>query len=211
MLSTNQIAKCFKLYYLKNYLRYNVHFLHVAGYPWKLQLNHVIFVGFGQACLGMPSVLQNNKAPISLGRVDLFYLFVACSYTSMETTVLSCCFSWVWSGMPKVLWKGLSDFIDFLHVIICILLDIHWSCKNMVFWAGIVRHRLSANQIVGCFELKILKSYMRYQVDFLLPLNLQKISCYFGLCCKLLLANQFAGFFTFDLFNLLILIPGVHC
>ena len=55
-----------------------------------------------------------------------------------------------------------------------------------------------------------LKNYMRYQVDFLLPLKLQKI-CYFGLCHKILLVNQFAVFFTFDLFDLLILIPGVHC
>ena len=53
--------------------------------------------------------------------------------------------------------------------------------------------------------------YMRYQVDFLLPLKLQKISHYFGLCWKILLANQFAGFFTFDLFDLLILILRVHC
>ena len=52
---------------------------------------------------------------------------------------------------------------------------------------------------------------MRYQVDFLLPLKLQKISYYFGLCWKILLANQFAGFFTLDLFDLLILILGVHC
>ena len=52
---------------------------------------------------------------------------------------------------------------------------------------------------------------MRYQVDFLLPLKLQKISYYFGLCWKILLANQFAGFFTFDLFDLLILILGIHC
>ena len=47
---------------------------------------------------------------------------------------------------------------------------------------------------------------MRYQVDFLLPLKLQKISYYFGLYWKILLANQFAG-----LFDLLILIPGPHC
>ena len=54
---------------------------------------------------------------------------------------------------------------------------------------------------------------MRYQVDFLLPLKLQKI-CYFGLCRKILLANQFAGFFTFELFDFLILILGgplLHC
>ena len=52
---------------------------------------------------------------------------------------------------------------------------------------------------------------MRYEVDFLLPLKLQKISYYFGLCWKILLSNQFAGFSTFDLFDLLILIPGVNC
>ena len=68
--------------------------------------------------------------------------------------------------------------------------------------------RLSANQIIRYFKLK---SYMRYQVDFLLPLKLQKISYYFGLCWKILLVNQFAGFFTFDLFDLLILIPRDHC
>ena len=52
---------------------------------------------------------------------------------------------------------------------------------------------------------------MRYQDDFSLPLKLQKISYYLGLCQKILLANQFAGYFTFNLFDLLILIPAVHC
>ena len=51
---------------------------------------------------------------------------------------------------------------------------------------------------------------MRYQVEFLLPLKLQK-TYYHGFGCKILLVNQFAGFFAFDLFNLIILIPGVHC
>ena len=87
-------------------------------------------------------------------------------------------------------------------------MDIHWSYQNLLFWAGIVWHRLSANQIVGCFKFKKLKNYIRYQVDFLLPMKLQKLSYYFGLCWKILLANQFAGFFSFDL---LILIVGVHC
>ena len=48
----------------------------------------------------------------------------------------------------QYLWKGCSDFVDFLQVVICILLDIHWSFKNMLFWACIVRHSLSTNQIV---------------------------------------------------------------
>ena len=31
-----------------------------------------------------------------------------------------------------------------------------------------------------------------------------------GYDAKILKANQFAGFFTFDLFNVLILMPGIH-
>ena len=52
---------------------------------------------------------------------------------------------------------------------------------------------------------------MRYQVDFLLLLKIQKISSYFGLCRKVLFGNQLVGFFTFNFFDLLILIPGAHC
>ena len=79
------------------------------------------------------------------------------------------------------LWIGLNDFVDCLHVVIYMLLDIHWSYKNMRFWVGIVRQGLSANQIARCCKLKILE------------------------------ANQFAGFFTLDLFGLLILKPGIDC
>ena len=125
----------------------------------------------------------------------------------------------MWSDMPKVLQNNKSLillervewFVGFLHVVICILLDIHWSYQTLLFWAGFVRYRLSANQIVRFLKLNNLENYMNYQVDFLLPLKLQKISCYFGLCRKILLTNQFVGLFTFDLFDLLILIPGVHC
>ena len=44
---------------------------------------------------------------------------------------------------------------------------------------------------------------MRYQIDFFASIETLKI-CYFGLCQKMLLTNQFAGFITFDLFDLLI-------
>ena len=102
MLFTNQIAGFFKLYFLQKYSRYNINFLHIVRCP---KLTNVIFVGFGQACLGMLNLLLSNKVPISLGTVELFCLFVACSYTSMEATVLSCHFIWVWSWscVPKVL------------------------------------------------------------------------------------------------------------
>ena len=56
---------------------------------------------------------------------------------------------------------------------------------------------------------------MMYQVDCLFPLKLKKISFYFGLCRQILLPNTLGvsagGFFTFDMFELLILILGVHC
>ena len=78
---------------------------------------------------------------------------------------------------------------------ICILrvIDIHWSYQNLLFWAGIVWDRLSANVL----NLKKVENYTSYQVDILLPMKLQKISYYFGLCWKILLANQFADFLYF--------------
>ena len=94
----------------------------------------------------------------------------------MEATVL-CCFSWVWSSMPKVLWsnkyqylwKGLSDFADVLQVVICILWDIHY------------------------FELAL--SGMASE-----PIRLSDVA-----------PSHFAGFFTCGLFDLLNVIPRVHC
>ena len=107
--------------------------------------------------------------------VELFCLFVACNYTSMEATVLSCRFSWVKFSEAtnhEYLWQGSCDFVDFFA---SSYLDIHWSYKNMLFWAGIVKHSLSVNQIVRCFKLKKLKKDVRYQVDFFLPLKLEEI------------------------------------
>ena len=66
-------------------------------YVWSAMLN-----------LSILNLLQNNKVPISLGRVELFCLFVACSYTSKEDTMVSCHFVWVWSCMPKILWNNKS-------------------------------------------------------------------------------------------------------
>ena len=116
-------------------MRYNVLFLHVVRYPWKLYLNLVIFAGFGQACQGMSKVLQNNKATISMVKVELLCLFVACSYTSMEATELSCCFSCVWSGVPKVLWSNKSPTS---------LERVLWFCR---FFASSYLHLVNADDI----------------------------------------------------------------
>ena len=110
----------------------------------------------------MSKVLQNNKVTIFLGRVELFCLFVACSYTSWKLQCYPVVLVWYGPACPnfseatnhQYIWKGSCDFVDFLQVVICIMLDIHWSYKNMLFWAGIVGHSLSLNQIVRCFKLK---------------------------------------------------------
>lgn len=111
----------------------------------------------------------------------------------------------------QYLWKLFSDFADFLHVVFCILLDINWSYKNMLLWVAIARSRLSTNQILKCFKQEKLENYMRCHVDFLLLLELQKNHAFWGYDPKKLLADLFTGFFTFELFDLLILIPGIHC
>ena len=55
------------------------------------------------------------------------------------------------------------NWADWLNICILRVMDIHWSYQNLLFWAGIVWHRLSANQIVRCFKLKKPRKYMRYQ------------------------------------------------
>ena len=122
----------------------------------------------------MSKVLQNIKATISLGTVELFCLFVLCCYTSMEATVLSRWFSWVWSNMHKSPWSNKSPISLERVMWFCWFFEssyLGWNCQV---------YNLSANQIVRCFKLKKLKKNMRYQVDFLLPLKLEEILCYFG-------------------------------
>ena len=178
-----------------------------------------MIVRSGQTYLVISNLLQNNKISISLWRAELCCLFVASRYLSMEASVLSCHFIWVWSCMSKVLWynkssislERLSDFVGFLHVVICIFLDNHWSYKNMLFWVGIVRHRLSANHNVRCF--KKLENSMMYQVDFLLLLKLWKI-CYFGLWPQKSLDQSVCRMFYFWLnwlVNLNAMGPLLHC
>ena len=134
----------------------------------------------------MSKVLQNNKAAISLGRVELFCLFVTFSYTSMEATVLSCPFSWVWCSMPNVLWsnKSLISFVNLFSGSYGIL---GWHSD----WAG-----TSANHIVRCFKLKNLKKEIRCQVDFFLPLKLEEM-CYFGLLPQNTLGQSTCRIFYF--------------
>ena len=106
----------------------------------------------------------------------------------MEATVSSCHLFGYCPTYPKFceitycqyLWKAFSDFVDFLHVVIRILLDILWSYKNMLFWVDSVSHTLLSNGIVRCFKLKKLENYIRLQIHFLLPLKLRKHNAVLG-------------------------------
>ena len=103
----------------------------------------------------------------------------------------------------QYLWRGWVILLTFCKYLLA-------SCWISIEATKICYFGLSGNQIIRCFKLKKLEN-LRYQVDCLLPLKLQKISCYFGISHQMLLVNPFAGFFTFDLFDLLILILGIYC
>ena len=142
-------------------------------------------VSHSQVC---PMFSKITKQQHLLEGLRFIYLFVACSYMSTENTLLACCFSWVWFVIPKVLrkkslekveWFSLFFACSFLYFVRYLL-----KLQKYAFWAGIVRHRLSANQIFRCFELKNLENYMRCQGDFLLPLKLQKFIAISGYYSK---------------------------
>lgn len=48
-----------------------VNFLHLAGNPWKHQIDHGFLGKYGQVCLGMPKVLRNDNLPIFQEIVEL--------------------------------------------------------------------------------------------------------------------------------------------
>ena len=165
----------------------------------------------------MPNVFGNNEAPTSPERVELFCIFVACSYTSMETTVLSCSFSWIWSDMPKVLQNNKSPIS---------LEKVWWLCWFFAFsYLHVARYKIKLQKyaIFGWYcrlsdflNLKNSKTIWDVTLIFYMvrqPLKLQNhfIQFWVILGSQILLVNQFAGFFTFDLIDLLILIPGIHC
>ena len=115
-------------------MRYKVQILPVVRYPCKLQLNHAIFVG--KACPSMSNFLQNNKAPISLEKVELFYLLhvVTHPWKLQPYHAVLVGYGLVCPKFSKItnleyVWKRQSDFVDFLHVVIYMLLDIHCQAK----------------------------------------------------------------------------------
>ena len=120
--------------------------------------------------LGHANLLQNTKYQYLWEGLSYFvyllhvvtYLWKLQCYHTILSGYDSVCVKFSEITNRQYLCKGFSDFVDFLHVAICTLLDIHWSYKNMLFWVGTVRYRLSANRTVRCFKLKKLENYMRY-------------------------------------------------
>ena len=125
----------------------------------------------------------------------------------------------VWSSMPKIFWSNKSPIFSERVVWFCWffassylhLVRYHWGYKNMLFWAGIVRHSFSVNQIVCCFKLKKFKKDMRYQLDFFLSLKLEEILCYFGLWPQNTLGQSICRMFYIWLVKLNTGGPLLHC
>ena len=107
--------------------------------------------------------------------------------------------------------NDLMNWADWLNICILRVMDIHWSYQNLLFWAGIVWHRLSTNEIVRSFKLKKLRSYMRYQVDFLLPWKLQKISLFWVMLENTVGQSVCRIFWFVWLVNLNTRGPLLHC
>ena len=163
----------------------------------------------------MPNVLQNNKLSISLERPSYFvYLLhvvthprkLQCYHVVLVGYVPACLkFSEITNH--QYLWRGLSDFDDFLHVVICILLDIHWSYQNFgLVLSGIGSHPITLSDVLNLQKLKTIRG-----------INL--IFCFHWSCKKYAFLGYAAKYssriswriFYFWLVWLISLNTGVHC
>ena len=109
------------------------------------------------------------------------------------------------------LWKGSYNVVGFLQVAFYILLDIHWSYKKCYFGLALSG---KSSQPIRCFKIQKLKKDMMYQVNFLLPLKLEEISCYFRLWRQNTLGQSVCRIFYFWLVWLVKLNIGdplLHC
>ena len=70
-----------------------------------------------------PTISKTKQQYFWEGLSYFFYLLRVVKHYSATAIVLSSCFGWVWSGpaqdslkqlISNYLWKGLSDFADFL-------------------------------------------------------------------------------------------------
>ena len=160
--------------------------------------------------------LQNNKAPVSMGMVEVFCLFVACSCWSKEATALSCCFSWVWSSMPKVLWnisgKGwkVEWFCRFfgcsyLHLVRYLLKLQKYAIFGLAL-SGIGSQTIRLSDVLNLKNLKIIweRSW------FFASIEATKI-CYFGLWLQNTLGQTVCWISYFWLVWLVNLNTGGHC
>ena len=84
----------------------------------------------------------------------------------------------------QYLWRGLSGFVDFLHVVIYILLDIHWSYQKLLYWAGIVRHRPQPIRLSDVLNLKKLKTMWGFKLIVCLHWRYRKYHAISGYAAK---------------------------
>ena len=127
-------------------------------------------------------------------------------------------FCWIWPSISKILWNNklaislerVEWFCCFLHVVICILLislEATIICYFGLALLGIGYQRIRLSDVLN---LKNMKTVWGNKSIFCFHWSYKKYAI-LDYDPKILLANQFAGFFTFDLFELLILIPVVYC
>ena len=96
---------------------------------------------------------------------------------------------------------------------ICILrvMDIHWSYNNLLFWAGIVWPIFQPTRFSDVSKFKNLKAILRIKLIFCFYWSCKKYRTILGSTGKYSWPISLQDFFTFDLCDLLILIPAVHC
>ena len=118
----------------------------------------------------------------------------------------------MWDSLTRCIWQMIQwiDQIDwiFLYWEWCISIEATKICYFGLALSGIGSQPTTLSDVLN---LKNLKTIWGIRLIFCFHWSYKKYHTILGHARKYSWPNQFAGFFTFDLFNLLILMQGVHC
>ena len=131
---------------------YCIDFVHVARHSWKLQFDHIIFVGFGQACPNCSELTSKYYGFWKKNQsMNVFFFgfkwYTICLYDSIQITSEKSGSWMLWASQYAGFFNlKISKTIWGINLIFCMQLDSHGSYSlSMLIFSGSIWNTFSCS------------------------------------------------------------------